>query len=176
MTKQEKTNMVDGLKEKFSSNSFFYLTDSSTLTVAEINQFRRLCFNSGIEMKVVKNTLAIKALESLDNSENYEPLYDLLKGPTAILFAQVANAPGKILEEFRKKNERPILKGAYIDTAVFIGDDKIKDLASLKSKEDLIGEIVALLQSPAKNVISSLKSGGSTIAGLLKTLEERASA
>ena len=112
MTKQEKINMIEGLKEKFSENSFFYLTDSSTLSVAEVNDFRRLCYESGIEMKVVKNTLAKKALESLENSDQYEPLYDLLKGPTAVLFTEVANAPGKVLEKFRKDNERPLLKGA----------------------------------------------------------------
>ena len=175
MTKAEKATTIEVLKEKFGATDYFYLTDSSTLTVEQINQLRGLCFEKGVEMRVVKNTLAQKALEanSADADKGYEPLYDLLKGPTTILFTEVANAPARIIEEFRKTNEKPVLKGAYIDSSVFVGDDQLSALASLKSKEELLGEIVTILQSPAKNVISALKSGGTTIMGLLKTLEER---
>ncbi len=124
-------------------------------------------------MKVVKNTLAKKALESAPEEMGYAGLYDSLKGPTAIMFTTVANAPARIIEEFRKSNEMPVIKAAYIDTAVYVGDDKLKELAALKSKEELIGEVISLLQSPAKNVISALNSAGSTLSGLLKALEER---
>ena len=173
MTRSEKSAAIEVLKEKFENHSFFYLTDSSTLTVEQVNKLRGLCFEKGVEMKVVKNTLAIKALEAAPEDKGYADLYDSLKGPTAILFTETANVPAKIIKEFRKDHERPVLKAAYIDTSVYVGDDQIEALSKLKSKEELIGEIITLLQSPAKNVISSLKSGGSTIMGLLKALEER---
>lgn len=173
MTRAEKTTAIAELKEKFSNNSFFYLTDASTMTVEQVTKFRGLCFDKGVEMKVVKNTLAKKALEDSSEDKGYAPLYDALKGPTAIMFTETANVPAKIIEEFRKDSDRPILKAAYIDTAVYIGDDQLKSLTQLKSKEDLIGEVITLLQSPAKNVISALQSGGSTLSGLLKALEER---
>jgi len=173
MTKAEKTATIEALKEKFSSTEFFYLTDSSTLTVEEVNKFRGLCYEKGIEMRVIKNTLARKALESLPEDKGYEGLYESLKGPTAILFTEVANSPAKVLKEFRKTAEKPVLKAAYIDTAVYVGDDQIDPLTKLKSKEDLLGEVITLLQSPAKNLISALQSGGATISGLLKALEER---
>lgn len=173
MTKAEKTATIEALKEKFSSTEFFYLTDSSTLTVEEVNKFRGLCYEKGIEMRVIKNTLARKALESLPEDKGYEGLYESLKGPTAVLFTEVANSPAKVLKEFRKTAEKPVLKAAYIDTAVYVGDDQIDPLTKLKSKEDLLGEVITLLQSPAKNLISALQSGGATISGLLKALEER---
>lgn len=173
MNKADKAAVVEALKEKLDTTSYFYITDASTLTVEQVNKFRRLCFEKGIEMKVVKNTLAIKAMESFPAEKRYAPVYDLLKGHTALLFTTNANAPAKVLKEFRKTNERPLLKGAYIDTDVFVGDDQLDALTTLKSKEDLIGDIIGLLQSPAKNVISALKSGGTTIAGLVKTLQER---
>lgn len=174
MTKAEKAAAIEGLKDKFSSVSYFYLTDASTLTVEQVNKFRGLCFEKGVEMKVVKNTLAQKALESFPEELNYDALYESLKGPTAILFTETANMPAKVLKEFRKESEKPILKAAYIESAVFVGDDQIESLSKLKSKEELIGDVIALLQSPAKTVISSLQSGGQTISGLLKALEERA--
>ena len=174
MTRTEKGNQIAELKEKFSNSSFFYLTDSSTLTVEQVNDLRGKFFEKGIEMRVVKNTLAQKALEAVEGEKGFEPLYDTLKGPTAVLFTDVANAPARVIEEFRKTAEKPTIKAAYIDSAVYIGDDQLKALAALKSKEELIGEIITLLQSPAKNVISALKSGGSTLAGLMKALEERA--
>ena len=173
MTRAEKTTAIAELKEKFSNNSFFYLTDSSTLTVEQVNKLRGLCYEKGVEMKVVKNTLAKKALEDAPEDKGYSALFDSLKGPTAIMFTETANVPARIIEEFRKSYAKPTIKAAYIDTSVFVGDDQLKALAALKSKEELVGEIIGLLQSPAKNVISALKSGGSTIMGLLKALEER---
>lgn len=173
MNKADKAAVVESLKEKLDTTSYFYITDASTLTVEKVNEFRRLCFDKGIEMKVVKNTLAIKAMESFPEEKRYASVYDLLKGHTALLFTTNANAPAKVLKEFRKTNERPLLKGAYIDTDVFVGDDQLDALTTLKSKEDLIGDVIALLQSPAKNVVGALKSGGTTIAGLVKTLQER---
>lgn len=173
MTKSEKTATIEALKEKFDQQSFFYIADASTLTVEQVNNFRRQCHAKGVEMKVVKNTLARKALEALPEERNYSSLFDALKGPTAILFTETANVPAKIIKEFRKTNDKPVLKAAYIESDVFSGDDQIAVLADLKSKEDLIGEIIGLLQSPMKNVLGSLQSGGNTIMGLLKALEER---
>lgn len=175
MLKSDKALMIEELKDKFSNSPFFYITDSSALTVEAINKFRRICYDKGIEVHVVKNTLAKKALEASSPEEkNYVALYDALHGPTTLLFCETASLPGKVLKEFRVKNAKPVLKAAYIDSSVYFGDDQIEALANLKSKEDLVGEIISLLQSPAKNVISALKSGGNTIAGLVKALEERA--
>jgi large subunit ribosomal protein L10 len=175
MTKQEKTAVIEELKGVFANLDFFYITDASTLSVEQINNFRRLCFNKGVKMRVIKNTLIRKALESASADKNYEAIFSELKGPTAVLYAEgAANIPAKVLKEFRAGNERPLLKAAYIDTAVFIGDDQLDTLTKLKSKEQLLGEVLGLLQSPARNVISALQSGGQTIAGLVKTLQERA--
>lgn len=176
MTRAEKAASIEELKGKFEEASFFYLTDASTLTVEQINKFRGMCYEKDIEMKVVKNTLAIKALESFPEERNYMGLYESLKGPTAILFTTTANVPAKVIKEFRKEAERPVLKAAYIDTDVFVGDEQLDALTNLKSKEDLIGEVITLLQSPVKNVLGALQSGGNTLSGLLKALEERGDA
>ena len=161
MTKQEKTAVIEELKDVFTNLDFFYITDASTLSVEQINNFRRLCFNKGVKMRVIKNTLIRKALESASADKNYEAIFGELKGPTAVLFAEgAANIPAKVLKEFRTGNEKPLLKAAYIDTAVFIGDDQLEALTKLKSKEQLLGEVIGLLQSPARNVISALQSGG----------------
>ncbi len=177
MTRDQKTNTIEELKEKFSNNNFFYVADSSAMTVAKINDFRRACYDKDITVKVYKNTLIQKALESFGEEKGFAPLYDTLKGQSTLLFSETANLPAKVLEEFRKgdksDNPKPALKAAYIDSDVYVGDDQIKSLASLKSKEDLIGDVMLLLQSPIKNVVGSLQSGGNTISGLLKALEER---
>lgn len=173
MTRAEKTASIEELKQKFEELNFFYITDASTLTVEQINKFRGLCFEKDVEMKVVKNTLVRKALESFPEEKNYAGLYDSLKGPTALLFTKTANAPAKLLKSFREDHDKPVLKAAYIDADVFVGDDEIKALAALKSKEELIGDVITLLQSPVKNVLGSLQSGGNTLSGLLKALEER---
>jgi large subunit ribosomal protein L10 len=173
MDKNQKNQEIQILKEKLSNAQYFYLCDSSTLTVETINKFRRLCFNSGIEYKVAKNTLIRKALEGIDESR-YQELYPVLHGPTGIMFATEGATPAKLIKEFRKDAEKPALKAAYIDSDVFVGDNMLETLASLKSKNELIGDIIGLLQSPARNVISALQGSSSQkIAGLVKALEER---
>ncbi|MBP7272709.1 MAG: 50S ribosomal protein L10 [Saprospiraceae bacterium] len=175
MDKAQKTATIAELKEKFDQSQYFYIADASTLSVEKINKLRRLCFERGIEIRVLKNTLVKKAMESLPEEKGFTPLYDALHYPSAFLFTDTANLPAKLIKEFRGKDgERPLLKAAYIDSAVFLGNDQLDTLANLKSREELIGEIIGLLQSPAKNVVSALKSGGATIAGLVKALEERA--
>ncbi len=176
MTREEKTTVIEELKEKISQSPFFYLADSSAMTVEQVNTLRRRFFELGIQMRVVKNTLAKKALEgAASDSKNYEGLYEALKGPTAILFTEVANAPAKVIKEFRKEKDgdKPQIKAAYIDEAIYIGDDQLDALANLKSKEDLLGELIGLLQSPMSNLLSQLNSGGQNVMGLLKALEER---
>ncbi len=175
MKKEDKLQVIESLSEKFSKSDYIYFTDFISLSVAQMNKFRRICFNNNVELKVVKNTLIKKALEKNAAERGFEPLYDALKGSTAIMFAESGNLPAKLLSEFRKENEKPLLKAAYIDSAVFFGDDQLDTLKSLKSKQELIGDIILILQSPAKNVIGSLKSGANTLAGLVKALEERAS-
>jgi len=173
MKREDKTKAIEELKAKFSDAQFFYLTDSSALTVAEVNELRGKCYENNIEMKVVKNTLAKKALESVAEEKGFAPLYDVLSGPTSVLFTETANAPAKIIEEFRKTHDKPVLKAAYIDSSIYIGDEYVKELAALKSKEELIGDVILLLQSPIKTVVGQLQSGGQTIAGLVKALSER---
>ncbi|MFD1553864.1 50S ribosomal protein L10 [Putridiphycobacter roseus] len=172
MTKDEKSKYIEDLSAKLSDSGIFYLADTAELTVEKVNDLRRKCFNNNIELKVVKNTLLQKALERIEDKD-FSELYGVLAGPTSIMFAEVGNAPAKMIKDFRKKNDKPILKAAYIDESIYVGDDNLDLLASIKSKEELIGDIVGLLQSPAKNVISGLKSGGSKLAGILKTLEAR---
>lgn len=174
MNKADKGTTIESLKEKFNTSSYFYLADASSMTVAQITKFRRLCFAQGIEVKVVKNTLAKKAMEALPASRGFEDIYDALHGPTAILFSDQGSAPAKLLKEFRATSEKPVLKAAYIDSAVFKGDDQIDILVAIKSKNQLIGELIGLLQSPARNVIGALQSGGQKLAGLVKALEDRA--
>lgn len=173
MTREQKAESIEELKQKFAQHEFFYVADSSDLTVEQVNKFRGLCFAKGIEMRVVKNTLAIKALEQAAAEKGYADILDAFKGTSAVLFTPVSNAPAKVIQEFRKENAKPILKAAYIDTAVYKGDDQLEALGSLKSKEELLGELIGLLQSPMSNLMSALNSGGTTLAGLLKTLENR---
>lgn len=174
MTKHEKNEAIEVLKEKFSQYNNFYVTDTEALSVAQVSKLRRICFDKKVEMKVAKNTLIKKALEGLNN-ERFSNVYDSLHGVTALLFSESAKEPALIISTFRKESngEKPVLKAAFIDGDVFAGDDQLKTLTSLKSKQDLIGEIIGLLQSPAKNVISGLNAGGK-LASLVKALEERA--
>ena len=174
MNRQEKAAAIEQLKDKLSENPFFYIADTSSMNVSEISALRRVCYAKDIEVQVVKNTLAIKAMESFPEDKNYGAIFEALKGTSAIMFTSTANLPAKVIKEYRKAGVKPKLKAAYIDTAIFMGDNQLDILAKLKSKEELVGEIIGLLQSPAKNVISALKSSGSTIAGLVKALEERA--
>ena len=171
MNKEEKYDLVLALTEQMKEYGNFYITDTSDLSVAKINDIRRQCFQSDITMKVAKNSLIRKAMEAAGG--DYTPIFDVLKGSSSILFSKSATAPAKLIKQLRKKGDKPVLKAAYIDSAIFIGDDQIDTLIKLKSKEQLIGEIIGLLQSPAKNVISALQSGGNTIAGLVKTLQQR---
>jgi large subunit ribosomal protein L10 len=173
MTKEEKGLIIDELAEKFSQNNHFYITDASGLTVAQVNAFRRLCFNAGVEYVVYKNTLIRKALEKQEG--NYEEIFKTLHGFSGVMFSKESgNAPAKVIKEYRKKQEgKPGLKAASIESALFIGEEHLSTLSELKSKNELLGEIISLLQSPAKNVLSALLSGKNTVAGLVKALEER---
>mgnify|MGYP000458725787 FL=1 len=172
MTKEEKNQFIDVLDKSIQENSNFYLADISGLSAEESSNLRRLCFKREVSLQVVKNTLLKKALEK--NDSNYEELYDVLKGNTSIMFTDTANAPAKVIKEFRKKHDKPVFKAAHLDASFYIGEEYLDTLSELKSKNELIAEIVALLQSPAKNVISSLQSGGSKLSGIVKTLAERA--
>ena len=173
MTREEKTAAIAELKEELGNSQFFYFTDSSTMTVAKINKFRRMCFNKGVKVKMAKNTLIQKALENEPESKGYKALFESLHGPTTILISENPKVPALLLEEFRKTDERPLLKAAYIDSSVYLGDEQLKVLVKLKSKEEMIGEIIGLLQSPAKRIASQITATGSKIAGIVKTLEER---
>ena len=171
MTKEEKSKAIEELTAQLAGSNVVYVADISGLNATVTSDLRRACFKAGIKLEVVKNTLLAKAMESSNN--NYGELPTILKGNTSILISDNGNAPAKIIKEFRRRSDKPVLKGAYIHEAVFIGDNQLDALVSLKSKQEVIGEIIGLLQSPAKNVISALKSGGNTIAGLVKTLSER---
>ena len=171
MTKEEKSVIIEDLTAQLAANHVIYLADLTGLNAKETTDLRRACFKANIKLSVVKNTLLAKAMEASD--KNFGELPSVLKGNTSLMFAEVGNAPAKLIQNFRKKSDKPILKGAYIEEAVFIGDNQLDTLSAIKSREELIGDIVALLQSPAKNVISALKSGGGKIAGIVKTLSER---
>ncbi len=171
MTREEKSRVIEDLTAQLAETNVMYIADISGLNAETTSNLRRACFKAGIQLAVVKNTLLEKAMEASDN--DYGDLSSVLKGNTSILIAENGNAPAKIIKEFRKKSDKPILKGAYIHQAVFIGDNQLDALIALKSKEEVIGEIIGILQSPAKNVVSALKSGGGKIAGIVKTLSER---
>jgi len=172
MTKEEKIILVQELTGQLAETPNVYIANANGLSVGEVNQLRALCFKAGIKMQVVKNKLLIKAFEA--SAGNYEELYPVLKEPSSVFFTREdINGPAKIIEKFRKAKTKPVLKGAWIDEAVFVGDDSLKVLASLKSKNELLGELIGLLQSPAKNVLSALQSGGNTLAGIIKTLQDR---
>ena len=171
MTKEQKVQEIQDLTERLSSVKNLYLTDIAGLDAVQTTALRRACFNSNIKLSVVKNTLLEKAMEASD--KDFGNLKEVLKGNTSLMFSDVGNTPAKLIKNFRKKSDKPLLKGAYIEEAIYIGDDQIDVLESIKSKEELIGEVITLLQSPAKNVISALQSGRSNISGILKTLSER---
>jgi large subunit ribosomal protein L10 len=173
MTREDKTAAIAELKEELTGTPFFYFADSSTLSVEKINKLRRMCFTQGISMKVAKNTLIQKALEDAPESKGYSALYEALTGPTTILISSNPKAPAKLLEDFRKTEARPLLKAAYIDSSVYLGDEQLAVLVKLKSKEEMVGEIIGLLQSPAKRLASQITATGTKIAGIVKTLEER---
>ena len=171
MTREEKSRVIEDLTAQLADSNVVYIADISNLNAETTSNLRRACFKAGIQLNVVKNTLLEKAMEASAN--DYGDLPSILKGNTSIMIAENGNAPAKIIKEFRKKSDKPLLKGAYIHQAIFIGDNQLDALVALKSKEEVIGEIIGLLQSPAKNVVSALKSGGGKIAGIVKTLSER---
>lgn len=171
MKREEKESIVLELKGKIASANSIYITDTSNLTVAQSNEVRRRCFEKGVKFQVAKNTLIIKAMESIGTE--YNELFSVLKGTSAIMFSETGNAPAKIIKDLRKSNEKPVLKGAWIDSSVYLGDNQLDTLVALKSKQELIGDIITLLQSPAKNVISGLQSGKTKLGGIVKTLSER---
>ena len=171
MRREEKNAIIDSLAEKLKEFSHFYLTDTAQLNAADTSDLRRKCFNNDIKLIVVKNTLLKRALEQ--SNGNFEGLYPVLKGTSSIMFTQSGNVPAKLIREFRKKHDKPVLKGAYVQESVYLGDNMLEALVSVKTKEELIGDIIMLLQSPAFNVIFALKSGGTTIHGVLETLSKR---
>ncbi|HMN06575.1 MAG: 50S ribosomal protein L10 [Flavobacteriales bacterium] len=173
-TRAEKDAVIAELTGEIKETNVLYLTDASSMSAEATSNLRRACNKGGIRMRVVKNTLLRKAMERVEGKD-YSELFPTLAGQTAVLFADKGNAPAKMIKDFRKKGDRPVLKSAWIDEAVFIGDDQLVMLSQLKGREELIGEIIGLLQSPMKNVISALQgSAGHKVAGLVKALEERA--
>jgi large subunit ribosomal protein L10 len=173
MTKQEKNEIIDDLQSVLDGTDVVYLTDASGLDSLATTELRREAFKKDITVRIVKNTLLKIAMDRTEGKD-FSPLYDeTLTGQTALMLTTVGNAPAKLIKDFRKKYDRPVLKGAYIEESCYVGDDKLEELSNIKSKEEMLGEVIGLLQSPAKNVISALQSGGSTIAGVVKTLQER---
>ena len=171
MTREEKDQMIDSLAETLKSSNTVYLTDISNLNSSSSTRLRSLCFKRQVTLQVVKNTLLKKAMEK--SEKNFEGLFGILHGPTSVMISESGNMPAKLIKEFRKTSDKPILKGAYVQDMVFIGDDQLDLLVALKSKNELIADIVAILQSPVKNVISGLQSGGHKLSGILKTLSEK---
>ena len=171
MTREEKSQIIQDLTAQLAENANIYVADISGLDAGTTSALRRACFKANVSLAVVKNTLLEKAMEASD--KEFGDLPTTLKGNTSIMFSEVGNAPAKVIKDFRKKSDKPLLKGAYVEESVFIGDDQLNALVEIKSKEELIGEIIGLLQSPAKNVVSALKSGGSKLSGILKTLSEK---
>jgi large subunit ribosomal protein L10 len=171
MTREEKSHVIDELTAQLAANTNIYLTDISGLNAVTTSNLRRACFKANIKLAVVKNTLLQKAMEASDRDFGELPM--TLKGNTSVMYSETGNGPAKVIKEFRKKSDKPLLKGAFIEETIYIGDDLLDALVDIKSREELIGEIVGLLQSPAKNVISALKSSGGIIAGIVKTLSER---
>ncbi|MEA1786798.1 50S ribosomal protein L10 [Arenibacter sp. GZD96] len=171
MTREEKLSVIQDLTVQLKDNSTIYLTDISGLNAVNTSDLRRACFKANIKLAVVKNTLLAKAMEA--SEKDFGELPAVLKGNTSLMFSETGNAPAKLIQSFRKKTKKPLLKGAFISEAIYIGDEQLDALVNLKSKDEMIGEVIGLLQSPAKNVISALKSGGGKLAGILKTLSEK---
>jgi large subunit ribosomal protein L10 len=171
MRREEKNAIIDSLAERFKEYSHFYLTDTAQLNAADTSDLRRKCFNNDIKLIVVKNTLLKRVLEQ--SNVNFEELYPVLKGTTSIMFTNAGNSPAKLIKEFRRKHDKPVLKGAYVQESVYVGDNMLDALVSIKTKQELLGDLIMLLQSPAKNVISALQSGGNKIHGVLETLSKR---
>jgi large subunit ribosomal protein L10 len=173
MNREEKTIVINELTDQLANNGVIYLADISGLNAQDTSNLRRACHKANVKLEVVKNTMLAKAMTNSD--KDFGELPEILKGNTSIMFSETGNVPAKIIKDFRKKSkqDKPILKGAFIDASIYVGNDMLDTLVNIKSREELIGEIIGLLQSPAKNVVSALQSGGNTLTGLLKTLSER---
>ncbi|MBT8309693.1 MAG: 50S ribosomal protein L10 [Flavobacteriaceae bacterium] len=171
MTREEKAKVIEELTGQLADNANIYLADISGLNAGATSDLRRACFKANVSLAVVKNTLLEKAMEASD--KDFGDLPTVLKGNTSVMYAEAGNAPAKVIKTFRKKSERPLLKGAFIEEAIYLGDDQLDMLVDIKSKEELIGDIITLLQSPAKNVISALQSSGGKLSGILKTLSQK---
>ena len=171
MKREEKDIIVNNLVDQLKESPHFYLTDTSELNAEATSLLRRRCFERKIKMVVVKNTLLKRALDNVDYK--VDELYEVLKGSTAIMFTEIGNGPAKVIKEFRKKFEKPLIKAAYVEESVYIGDDQLDNLVNIKSKEELLGDLIGLLQSPMKTVISQLKSGGNILAGVMETLSDK---
>ena len=171
MTREEKSQVIEVITTKLTEGNIIYLADISGLNALDTSNLRRACFKANVKLAVVKNSLLEKAMEKSD--KDFGELPSILKGNTSLMFSETGNAPAKVIKEFRKKSDKPVLKGAYIEEAIYVGDDQLDTLVSIKSKEEVIGDIITILQSPAKNVISALQSGGSKLSGILKTLSEK---
>ncbi|WP_163717489.1 50S ribosomal protein L10 [Mangrovibacterium lignilyticum] len=171
MKRSEKLEIIDNLTQEINSYSHFYLADVADLNAEDTSSLRRQCYSKQIKLVVVKNTLLRKALEN--SEKNAEELYDVLKGNTSVMFCEVGNEPAKLIKAFSKTKKKPVLKAAYVEESVYLGADQLEVLTSLKSKDELLGEIVGLLQSPIKTVLGQLQSSGNKIHGILQTLSEK---
>ena len=171
MRKEDKNQLIINLTDELMAANYLYVTDISDMNVENTNKLRRLCFKRDVKLIVVKNALLQKAMEK--SGKDFSPLFDVLKGHTSIMIAGQGNVPAKLIKEFRKTSDKPILKGAYVEEMTYIGDSELDNLVAIKSKNELIADVVALLMSPTKNVVSALQSGGQNISGILKTLSER---
>ena len=170
-TREQKAQLIEELTQKLSDYEVIYVVDILGLNAQITSDLRRACYGSEVKLQVVKNTMLQQAMDGSD--KEFGELRDVLKGNSALMLSDVGNKPAKIIKNFRKKSEKPVLKGAWIEESIYVGDDQLDALVSIKSKEELLGELIGLLQSPAKNVISALKSGGGKLAGILKTLSEK---
>ncbi len=171
MTREEKAQVIEDLTAQLADNANIYLADISGLDADTTSRLRRACFKANVKLAVVKNTLLEKAMEA--SEKDFGELPSVLKGNTSMMISETGNAPAKVIKDFRKKSEKPLLKGAFIEEAIYVGDDQLDALVNIKSREELIGDIITLLQSPAKNVVSALQSGGGKLSGILKTLSEK---
>ena len=171
MTKEEKAIVIEDLTKQLAESSTIYLADISGLDAQATSDLRRACFKSNVKLSVVKNTLLAKAMDAAE--KDFGELPEVLKGNTSLMFSETGNGPAKVIKNFRKKSDKPLMKGAFIEEAIYIGDEQLDMLVDIKSKEELIGEIIGLLQSPAKNVISALQSSGGKLSGILKTLSQK---
>jgi large subunit ribosomal protein L10 len=171
MKKEDKNQLIETLAEQLRTAGSFYVTDTSGLNADTTSKLRRTCFKRNIRLQVVKNSLLHKAMER--SGKQLDELFPVLHGPTSLMISEVANDPAKMIKEFRKSTQKPLLKGAYVEESVYVGDDQLDALINIKSRFELIGDLIGLLQSPSKNVISALQSGGNILSGVVKTLSEK---